>query len=221
MNRPGLIPFDPDALGGGVHVHVAPEGVTMLSEIVEAQDWHGDGGEDGEPVMVEAICTKGLAKPLSNHQKWKLSELAASVYHYLRSQGELVGKDLKSYRRRIATQACRKRISQASHGDFMLIQAAFLHERGRIEEAKRALVKAAGTAHAIAMNALRKLCADTQTPPSHAHTMAKRFYKGAALTDLTADQVWSIFYTIRNNANAKAGVGSKANRHKNLRRKSA
>ncbi|MHB1079792.1 MAG: hypothetical protein ACYC67_10330 [Prosthecobacter sp.] len=218
MTRRAPIPFDPDALGGGVLVHAAPKGETMLSEIVEAQDWHGDGNHAAAAVPAVA---KGLSKPLSNHQKWKLSELAASVYSYLRSQGELAGENLKDYRQRIATQACSKRISQASHGDFMLIQAAFLHERGRIEEAKRALVKAAGTAHAIAMNALRKLCADTQTPPSHAHTMAKRFYKGAALTDLTADQVWSIFYTIRNNANAKAGVGSKANRHKNLRRKSA
>lgn len=218
MTRRAPIPFDPDALGGSILVSAAPKGVTMLSDVLKAQQGQGMGEPAAAAVPAGA---KGLAKPLSNHQKWKLSELAAAVYHYLRSQGELVGEDLKTYRGRIATQACSKRISQASHGDFMLIQAAFLHERGRIEEAKRALVKAAGTGKAIAMNALRKLCADTNTPPRHAHTMAKRFYKGAALTDLTAEQVWSIFYTIRNNANAKAGVGSKANRHKNLRRKSA
>jgi hypothetical protein len=212
MTRRAPIPFDPDALSQGVHVHAAPQGAAMLSELVESHDWHGAGNDDDH---------KGLSKPLSNHQKWKLSELAESVYAFLRDQGLLKGEDATAYRHRIAVKACGKRISQAAHGDFKLIQAALLHERGQAEAARRALAQAAATPAVIAMHALMKLCRETGTPTHAAGTMAARFYSGAELQDLTARQLWSIFYTVRNNANAKAGVGSKANRFKSKRRKSA
>lgn len=214
MTRRAPIPFDPDALGGAVRVHGAVQGETMLSEVLESQDWQG---ESAAPVESGA---KGVARPLSNRQKWLLSDLAEAVYDFLRKQGELKGEDLKSYRRRIAEKACGKRISLASHGDYKLIQAALLTERGRLAEARGALVQAAATPAAIAMNAIMKLCRDTGTPTQHAHTLAARFYKGAELTALTDKQLWTVFYTIRNNANAKAGVGQKANRFKSKRRKS-
>lgn len=215
MSKRPFIPFDPDALGGCIHVHAAPKGVTMLSQVIDQADWHGDGADDVEP------CTKGMAKPLSKHQKWKLSDLAESVYAFLRAQGQLKGEDATAYRHRIAIKACGKRISQAAHGDFKLIQAALLQERGRVEAARRALAQAAATPAAIAMRAIEQLCRKTNTPASHPHTMASRFYKGAELHALTARQLWTIYYTIQNNANAKAGVGSKENRFKNKRRKSA
>jgi|GEM_PF-3589097 len=212
--RKAPIPFDPDALSSGVVIHAALSGETMLSELVEAQDWHGDGSPPVE-------CVKGLAKPLSNWQKFKLSDLAKSVYAYLRGQGQCQGEDGTAWRHRIAVAACGKRISQASHGDFKLIQAELLKERGRVEAARRTLAQAKATPAAIAMHNLMKLCRETGTPASHAHTMASRFYKGTELHDLNAKQLWTIFYTIRNNANNKAGVGSKANRFKNKQRKSA
>lgn len=213
MTRRAPIPFDPDAHGSAVHVHAAPQGETMLSQLIDAQDWHGTGDSHDAP--------RGTAKPLSNHQKWKLSDLAEAVYNYLRSQGELVGENVEGYRHRIAIKACGRRISQASHGDFKLIQAAFLKERGRVEAARRALAQAQATPQAIALHKIWELCSQTKTPTSTPHTLAARFYKGAQLGQLNTRQLWTLFYTIRNNANAKAGKGSPANRFKSKRRKSA
>ena len=211
MSKPTFIPFDPDAhVRTGVVIHAAPlDGVTT-----------GQAGSLSHATHAEP-AEKGTAKPLTNHQKWKLSELAESVYEFLRSLGELKGERLEAFRQRIAVNACGSRISHASHGDFKFIQAAFLNERGRAEAARRTLVQAQATPAKIAMHKLIDLCKQTNTPANYVHTLAVRFYKGAELHDLTAKQLWTLFYTVRNNANAKAGVGSKENRFKSKRGKAA
>jgi len=193
-----FIPFDPDSHAKtGVLLHPSP------------------------PSKETRNAEKGLSRPLSNWQKWKLSELAESVYDHLRDAGELRGIQLDDWRRQVAVKACGQRISRASLGDFKHIQAAFLQERGRVDAAKRALAQAQAAPAAIAMYKLMELCRKAGTPAAYAHTLAARFYKGAELSSLTAKQLWTIFYTIQNNANAKAGIGSAANRSKNKRRAGA
>lgn len=198
MSRPAPIPFDPDAFGGVSAVQTALVAVSA-------------------PEAAE----KGSAQPLTKRQKWRLSDLAESVYLFLQRAGQIQGEDLKAWRGRIAMEACGKRISQASHGDYKLIQAALLHARGREEDARRVQIQAKATPAAIALHQLRELCRETHTPLAYAETLAKRFYKGTPLQDLTARQLWTVVYTIRNNTNAKAGVGNAANRFKSKRRKSA
>lgn len=174
--------------------------------------------ERSRPVAVPAPVEKGVARPLSNWQKWKLSELSGSVYEFLSGQGGLVGESAEAFRHRIAEAACGRRISAAGQGDFKRIQAAFLEARGAVEAAARARQAAAMTPLRIAVHKLWELCARTNTPRQAAQTIAGRFYKGARVEDLTTPkQVWSVFYTVQNNANAAAGVGSKANRFKSRR----
>jgi hypothetical protein len=75
------------------------------------------------------------------------------------------------------------------------------------------------TARTIAWHKLNELLTATKTPLSYASTLAGRFYKGASLFDLTARQLWALYYTVQNNANAAAGRGQRGNRFKSRRAK--
>ena len=108
----------------------------MLSEVIDQQDWHLIPGQEGQEDQKGQ--GPGTSKPLDNHAKWKLSELAERAYTLLKSRGLLAGETLEGYRRRIAIAACGKRISQASLGDRFVIQSAFLRERERAKEAAEA-----------------------------------------------------------------------------------
>lgn len=197
-----------------------PAGETMLSQVIDQAHWHGDG--NAECGMPNDEGLKGVAKPLTNHQKWKLSELAESVYVYLKQHGELAGETLDGFRRRVAISACGQRISHAAHGDYATIQRAFIDVRQGLEARRQAVGSREATALKIALHKLWELCAKTHTPRHAAETISRRFYKGAGVDQLTtAKQVWCVFYTVQNNADAAAGRGNAANRFKNKRRKSA
>jgi len=213
MSTRTFIPFDPDAHAvAGVTVSAPPAGETMLSQVIDAADWHAP----------EAEVLKGVAKPLNNHQKWKLSELAESVYVYLKQHGELAGETLDGFRRRVAIAACGQRISHAVHGDYRAIQKAFIDMRQGLEVKRQQLTDREATALAIAKHKLWELCLKTHTPRHAAETIARRYNKGAGVEQLTtAKQVWCVFYTVQNNANAASGHGSAANRFKSKRRKIA
>lgn len=217
-------PFDPDAIGGAVVVKHAPAtGETMLSEVIEQQDWHAPEAEDVEttgPGDLEKGSGPGTSKPLDNHAKWRLSELAERAYTLLKQRGLLAGETLEGYRRRISIKACGKRISQASLGDRMTIQSAFLKEMERAEEAAKAAMKAQGTARDIALFKLRELCEKRGYPANYGEVIAWRFYK-TRLQDLAAKAVWRVFFTVQNNANERDGKGNTNNRWKKLKAKRA
>lgn len=160
----------------------------------------------------------GTSRPLTKCQKWRLADLAARVYGWLRDRGQLAGVNLADWRHHIAVKACGKRISAANLGDFKRIQAAFLHEKGDAEGERRALVQAASTPQAIALFKLRECMKQTGTPPAYAETLARRFYKNGNLAELTARQLWTLLYTVRNNANKAAGKGQPGHRFKSRRK---
>lgn len=216
MKTRAFIPFDPDAMGGRVSVCVqaVPADAPAGCEVVFPEDLETGGLGDGEN-------QKGTAKPLTNRQKFLLSDLAKHVYAALRGRGLLVGVSLEDWRRQIAVKACGQRISRASHGDYKAIQAAFLHERGDEAGERRAMVQAQSTPQSIALYKLRELLKQTHTPLAYAETLARRFYKTGNLADLTANQVWTLSFTIRNNASAAAGKGSAGNRFKSRKPASA
>lgn len=214
MKTRAFIPFDPDAMGGRVSVcvHPVPVDAPAGCEVVEPEDLTGDHGGNGDD-------RKGVSKPLTNRQKFLLSDLAKHVYAALRGRGLLVGVRLEDWRRNIAEKACGQRISRASHGDYKAIQAAFLHERGDEAGERRAMVQAQSTPQSIALYKLREMLKQTHTPLAYAETLARRFYKTGNLADLTAKQVWTLSFTIRNNASQAAGKGSAGNRFKSRRAK--
>lgn len=156
----------------------------------------------------------GTSRPLTRRQKWLLADLARHVFDGLVEKGKLLGVRLEDWRHHIAVKACGKRISQASLGDFKRLQAALLHEQGDIDGERRALAQAASTPQAIALFKLRELLNQTRTPTAYAETLARRFYKNGNLADLSAKQLWTLLYTIRNNANAARERGRQANRFK-------
>ncbi|MCW0218372.1 MAG: hypothetical protein OJI67_08630 [Prosthecobacter sp.] len=206
MSRPALVPFDPDLLGQVTPAEKAEPAPLMLSQVMAELD-HPDN-------------LKGVAKPLDNDAKWKLSDLAKRTYNQLHNAGQIsTGETLESFRRRVSIAACGKRISQACHADRMLIQAAFLTLKGQTREAARAVVKAATTALDIAKHKLWEKVSELHLTPSYAEGISRRFYR-CDIAQLThPKQVWAVFYTIVNNANKAAGKGNDSNRWKALRAK--
>lgn len=208
--RRAPIPFDPDSIGGAaITVAAVPLGETMLSEVIAQSEWH-------MPEAEAAGEGPGTSKPLDNTAKWRLSELAGRAFDLLKARGLLADEDLKGYRGRIAKAACGRRISQACLGDRMKIQAAFLREMDRAEEAGRCAMKAMGTAKDIALHKLKALCQEKKFPKAYAEGVAWRVFK-MTLEDLSAKQVWAVFFTLNNNASKRDGKGCEGNRWKKLK----
>lgn len=191
MNTRRFTPFDPDAIS-----QASPPPVLAG----EAPEEDGDG--------------PGTARPLTRRQKFILADLARHSFQRLQAQGQLAGVTLEAWRHQVAVQACGHRISEATLGDFKTIQAALLHAVGDEAGERRAMMQAQGTPLAIALFKLGQILRETNTPRAYAETLARRFYKTANLADLTARQVWTLTFTIRNNASGAAGKGSPANRFK-------
>lgn len=201
-HRPRFTTFDPDA-------------ITVAEQASACSAWQPDIEIEDNP------GGPGTSRPLTRRQKWLLADLGRHVFDGLRGEGKLVGVSLEDWRHHIAVKACGKRISQASLGDFKLLQAAFLHEWGDEEGERRALVQAASTPQAIALFKLREALKAANMPASYAETLGRRFYKNANLADLTARQLWTLLYTIRNNASKTAGKGNPDNRFKSRKERKA
>lgn len=221
MSRQAPTPFVPDQFEQAqvLPLPPAPAAGVMLSEIIAQQDWHMPEAEGGTaPAPHGRSEGPGTAKPLDKIQKWRLSDLAEHVYDFLKQRGELAGETLDGFRRRVAIAACTRRISQASHGDYKLIQAEFLKLKNRPVAAARALAQAATTAESIALFKLRESLKLHGLTEAYAEGIAQRIYK-RPLASLKHKEIWTVNYTVRNNGNAKTGKGSKANRFKSLRAK--
>ena len=222
MSRQALTPFDADAIvaqrGWSADItidetHSLEPKPTMLSQIIQ-------GLPPESTIAPERSHGPGTAKPLSNHEKWQLSELAQVTYGVLKKAGQIPeGETVNAFRQRIAIQACARRISQATHGDRMLIQAAFLKLKGEAQAAARATVKATTTALDIARHKLWEKVHELKLSPNYAEGISRRIFKRDICALTTDKQVWAIFYTLVNNANAAAGKGNKANRFKSLKAK--
>ena len=197
--RPTLTPFDPDSV---------PSAGLMLSDVMQTL-----------PEAPAPEQARGTSAPLNQREKWQLSELANAAHTKLTKMGLIHGEPLAEFRQRLSVAACGKRISQASHGDRMLIQAAFLEVMGRAQQAARAQVKAATTALDIAKHSLAKQCKERGLSTEYADGIARRIYKRPVCSLTNAKEVWTVFYTVTNNANARDGKGNAANRFKSLRSK--
>lgn len=186
----------------------------MLSEIIAGMDELAEAA--GEAPAPEE--QRGTASPLGKHAKWQLSNLARSTYEHLRNAGQIqAGETEQTFRHRVALEACGRRISHARHGDRMKIQAAFLRLKGNIRAAAVATVKATNTARDIALHKLRELLREVGLPDDYAEGIARRVHKRSLSELTTGRQIWTVFYTVKNNANKKAGKGNENNRWKKLK----
>lgn len=217
MSRPTPVPFDPDQHGQVTPpkrpAQEAETAAPLLSQILAAMPT-----ESVAPVHPDDL--KGTAKPLDKQAKWRLSELAEATYQHLQNAGQIpAGETLETFRRRVSVEACGRRISHASHGDRKLIQAAFLRLKGQVHQAARAVAQAASTPLDIAKHKLWEKVHELDLTPAYAESICRRFFRCTIAELKSPRQVWSVFYTVQNNANKAAGKGNDANRFKSLRAK--
>lgn len=215
MSRPAPVPFDPDQLGQ-VTDRAAPApssgGAVMLSDLLASLP------ATAEPATASG---PGTARPLSRDEKWQLTALARRTYQQLQQAGQIpAGQTEDAFRQTEAVKACQRRISEATAGDRMLIQAHFLRLKGSVREAQRATAKAASTATDIALHHLRQALAEGDKTEAYAAGIARRIFK-RELNELSHKEVWNVIYTVRNANNAAARKGSPNNRYKSLKAKRA
>lgn len=193
-----MLPFDPDTYP----TPLAAAAAAVAGDPID----QADRGDD----------ERGLSRPLDKDAKWRLVRLAKEAWEAVDPEA-----DFDTWRQAEARRATGGlSISEACVRHYRLIQAHFLRLKGAVEAARHAEQRAALQPLEIARNALRRQLAETKQDWQAARTIASRFYKGAALRDLTAKQVWSVVFTLRNNASAAAGRGKAANRFKAKRAKS-
>ncbi|MES2596411.1 MAG: hypothetical protein V4662_13785 [Verrucomicrobiota bacterium] len=230
MNRPALIPFDPDALmqrgypadaAGDIFDDVAaPSSTVMLSDLLASMEPTAEEqAKQWAAIQPKIEQGPGTSTPLDKRRRQQLGQLARNVWQRLHKLG-VVTETCDEWRHRIATTACGRRISAATVGDFKIIQAAFLREAGQEQAAQRAINKAATTAVEIARNALRKALAKHGKTAAYAEAIAMRTWK-RPLASINAKETWGIVSTVNNNGNAAAGKGNPANRFKSLKKKRA
>ena len=197
-----MLPFDPDAHAAAT----AP--VTSYATPLAA----------AEADRIDPASERGLSRPLDNDAKWQLVKVAKAALRLMIEAGDLEeGTCFETWRQAETRKATGgPTISEACVRHYQLIRAHFLDLQREHAAAAAARKKAEVAALEIARNALRTL-AQTRQDWQAAQTIASRFYKGTDLRDLSAKQVWSVVFTLRNNATAAAGRGNAANRFKRKR----
>jgi hypothetical protein len=207
MSMNALTPFDADAIAGQMPPANEPaEETQTLSQILATMP-------APEPVDVP----RGLSSPLDKRAKFHLSSLARQTFAVLARLGTLpIGEDLATFRRRISVAACGRRISEACLGDRMKIQAAFLSLTGDTRAAEVAQAKAVATAETIALFKLKTTCQTRGFSADYAEGIARRIYK-RPLYMLSAKEIWTVIFTVTNNANARDKKGNPEARFKSLR----
>lgn len=158
----------------------------------------------------------GTCQPLSNRQKWRLSDLAEEAWLHLGQRGLLEGEALMAFRHRIAIGCTGRRISEASQSDYKTLEAKFLALRGESGRAFEAALQSETEPLRIAHH---KLCVELRTQglqPGYAESIARSIFK-RSLGGLTTKEVWKVYFTVRNRGHAKHGKGKAANRNKSQR----
>lgn len=198
-----MLPFDPDA-----HAAAAAQVTSYATPLAAA----------AEADRIDPASERGLSRPLDKEAKWQLVKVAKAALRLMIEAGDLEeGTCFETWRQAEARKATGgPSISEACVRHYQLIRAHFLDLQRKHAAAAAARKKAEVAALEIARNALRTL-AQTRQDWQAAQTIASRFYKGTDLRDLSAKQVWSVVFTLRNNATAAAGRGNAANRFKRKR----
>ncbi len=201
-----MLPFDPDAHAASAAAAQVTSYATPLAAAEEAD-------------RIDPASERGLSRPLDNEAKWQLVKVAKAALRLMIEAGDLEeGTCFETWRQAETRKATGgPTISEACVRHYQLIKAHFLDLQRKHAAAAAARKKAEVAALEIARHALRTHLSQTRQGWQAAQTIASRFYKGTHLRDLNAKQVWSVVFTLRNNANAAAGRGKAANRFKRKR----
>ncbi len=138
--------------------------------------------------------TRGLAHLLDTGEKRVLSQLARRAWQFMKRNGATDEKE-EEFRRRISLQACGRRISEATRGDWSDIAAAFCIILGQVVPALRHAERAGTSAKRIAEHKLTELLKEMGHDISYSEPLFKRMYK-TTREQASAKQVWAIFYEL-------------------------
>jgi hypothetical protein len=115
---------------------------------------------------------------------------------------------LALWRQEQQQEACgRRHLTAATQADYPLLRAHFDRLNGRVERAEgwagRAALDPVRQARAKLERTLEEVAPTIDRPRDYALAIAARQYRAADLESLTAKQLWSLVYTLRNRAAAR------------------
>jgi hypothetical protein len=143
----------------------------------------------------DAACPDAGWKPLTTHQKARLSILARQAAE---AQGvSLRSADLAEWRHAISIRACGLRISEATQKHWTDLKSAFQDLAGQPEKAFNTQMRDGDNKRRIALHKLTQELAGKGLHPSYAASICMAQFK-VPLDQASAKQLWCLFYTISN-----------------------
>lgn len=136
--------------------------------------------------------------PLSNTQKATLSQTAKRAWQRHREHG-LTEETEKDWRTREAIECCKCRISEATNGNFLALDAHFKNLAGDSGGAFKATMKMPGDEKRQAMAKLKAELKKAGKDISYAEAISKDTFK-RTLEEASPAQVWKLMFTVRNRA---------------------
>jgi hypothetical protein len=150
---------------------------------------------------------------LDNGQKTALVILAKQAWERVRLVDDTV-TDFNSWRQEQAMEAVKCRISEARVGNFSALKRHFLNLAGKAGAAFNSAMRESTEAERIAFATLQRECAERELPLDYPAAIARKQFKGAALKDLNAKQLWCLVFTVRNRRKPALKPGDAETRRK-------
>lgn len=153
--------------------------------------------------------------PLSKEQRRLLmARLIVPAWNVMRVRG-LAGDDLENWRREEQFKACHQDyLRSATQADYPKLAAHFMRLLGRIDDARRWDLKAAGGNMAVARHKLREAIAEAAPTlgdaGAYAAMIARCKFKTADFDALTSRQIWVLVFDIRRAAQKRRHAGKAA-----------
>lgn len=165
--------------------------------------------------------TRFSDKPLSNQQKWELSDLAEAAYKQLAAKGQLAPlasdpgsakRQLEAFRVEQADIACGVRISGALQRHYNDLKAHFEAILGQTGAAFGTLMRRETNGQRQAMWKLQRALAERKLTEGYALTIARAKFKKHTLESLNEKQLWVLFYDITGRRSKGGGPAPKRQR---------
>ena len=135
----------------------------------------------------------GMSVPMNGPTKFKLVSAAKAVHAYLHAKGSIDPEETEeAFRRRMAIQACGRRISEALNGDYNLIMAALKSAMGDVKGALHHADRHGTDPKRIALNKLTEVLAAQGRNIGYAIPFLKRT-RHVTLESATAKDIWAAF----------------------------
>ena len=141
-----------------------------------------------------------MSAPLSNEQKANLCIVARKAFDYLLEAGKLgESATLEEFRHEVQLKTVGKEsLTNCTQDDYAPLMAAFYHLAGEDGLAMKWILRGQTNPKRIALAKLGEACVEAGVKyPDYPSAICRHRYK-CALEDLKPNQIWKIFYTVRN-----------------------